>query len=306
LSEAHRIAYVVPTKDRPDDLRIMLASLVRQTVQPHQIVIVDGSDPVIDYLCAEFPSLKITYVRCFPPSLSKQRNAGMSALAPDITLAGYLDDDLELDDDATEKMLAFWQSAGPSVGGAALTIRNQSSPRNSIPLRFFGLTAAKPGRVLSSSFPVAIPFVTETIRTEWLYGGATIWRREIVNKVLYDEWYEGHGFLEDVDYSYRVSRSYELYVVGDSRCMHYSRPLSDSRQRAFGQQQIYNRVYFVRKMRSFSSPAVVWALLGTFIMNVGALVRHADQPRRDRVLGNLDAVRMLLRGRTDPVAAYWK
>ena len=64
------IAFVVPTKDRPHDLRRMLKSVQDQSVHPDQIVIVDGStNPVAD-VASEFPDLKIEYVRCYPPSLS--------------------------------------------------------------------------------------------------------------------------------------------------------------------------------------------------------------------------------------------
>jgi GT2 family glycosyltransferase len=302
----HRIAYVVPTKDRPDDLRVLLASLVRQTVNPRQVVIVDGSDPDVRHVCDAFPGLPITYVRCFPPSLAKQRNAGMAALAGDITVAGYLDDDLELDPDATERMLAFWQNASPETGGAALAIRNQPAIQNSFLLRFFGMIGPVPGRMLRSGFPVPIPYLTETTETDWLYGGATLWRRSVIEKHSYDEWFVGHGFLEDVDYSYRVRQVSRLFIVGDSRCMHYSRPLSDSRQFDFARQQIYNRIYFVRKMGGFSVPRVCWALFGVIFLNTLSLIKHCDRLRFDRLRGNFAGLRMFLTGKTDPIAGYWK
>jgi len=112
-----KIAYVVPTKDRPDDLHVLFKSLQKQTKQPDQIIIVDGSDPDIKYVCDDYLDLDITYVREFPPSLARQRNAGMAALNDEITVAGYLDDDLELEPDATEKMISFWENAEDDVGG---------------------------------------------------------------------------------------------------------------------------------------------------------------------------------------------
>ena len=102
-----KLAYVIPTKDRPDDLRVLFASLQKQTVFPNQVIVVDGSEPNIKYVCDEYSELPINYVRCYPPSLAKQRNAGMKCLDDAITHAGYLDDDLELDEDATEKMIDF-------------------------------------------------------------------------------------------------------------------------------------------------------------------------------------------------------
>src|SRR5712691_8256306 len=102
-----KLAFVVPTKDRPDDLRRMLASLRAQTRPPDQLIVVDGSDPDVHDVVAEFSDLKADYVRVFPPSLARQRNAGMQQLRTDIALAGYLDDDVVLEPDAIEKMLAY-------------------------------------------------------------------------------------------------------------------------------------------------------------------------------------------------------
>ncbi len=306
MSENHIIAYVIPTKDRPDDLRVLLASILKQTVIPHQIIVVDGSAPDIKAVCDAFSALAITYVRCYPPSLAKQRNAGMAALRADVTIAGYLDDDLELDATATERMLAFWNESTPETGGAAMSIRNQPDIQSKALLRLFGMTGDIPGSMLQSGFPVPIPFVESTIQTDWLYGGATIWRRSVIEIYPFDQWYIGHGFMEDIDYSYRVSRDYKLYVVGDSRCMHYSRPLSDERQYEFARQQIYNRVYFVRKMKSFSRPRVCWALFGTFVINLLAFFRHRNRARFDRIRGNLAAFKLLLAGDTSPIAGFWK
>ena len=52
-----KIAYVVPTKDRPDDLRVLLESLRNQTSMPAQIIVVDGSEPTIKHVCDDFASI---------------------------------------------------------------------------------------------------------------------------------------------------------------------------------------------------------------------------------------------------------
>src|SRR4029453_15723924 len=126
---AHRIAFVVPTKDRPEDLRKMLASLAAQTRRPDQGIVVDGSDPPVREVGEQASALGAEYVREFPPSLARQRNAGMARLRGDITLAGYLDDDIVLEPDAVQRMLEFWQNAGADTGGAAFTITNNPQPR---------------------------------------------------------------------------------------------------------------------------------------------------------------------------------
>jgi glycosyltransferase involved in cell wall biosynthesis len=304
--QAHKLAYVVPTKDHPDDLRKMLASLAAQTRLPDQVIVVDGSDPDIKHVCDEFAALPLTYVRCFPPSLAKQRNAGMAAVAPGITVAGYLDDDLVLEPEATARMAAFWENAADDVGGASFSIINQPHVHKAALLKFFLNHGTPPGRVLPSGFPCFIPFVERTIETEWLYGGATMWRKEVIRDFDYDEWYIGHGFLEDLDYSYRVSRKWKLFVVADAQTWHFSTPLSPLRQYEFGRQQIFNRLYFVRKMGSFSTPAVSWALFGVVVMNCLAVLRRPNKPTLSRLKGNIVGLFAALFGRQESFAGFWK
>ena len=302
----HNIAYVVPTKDRPEDLRVLFESLQLQTVLPNQIIIVDGSSPDIKYVCDEYPDLPITYDRCFPPSLAKQRNAGMARLHNNITIAGYLDDDIELDPDATEKMLAFWSDVPENTGGAAISIRDQHNQINSKLMSIFLMAGKTPGKMLSSAHAVHIPFIGRTFETQWLYGGATIWSREVINTFNYDEWFDGYGFLEDVDYSYRVSQKHRLYVVGDSRCLHHSAGLSDKKQYVFGKQQVFNRLYFARKMRTFSPLAVYWAIFGNILMNGAALIKNHDRSTLDRLFGNFVGLWAHLKGRKQSIGGFWK
>lgn len=306
MTELLRLAYVVPTKDRPDDLGKLLDSIRAQTQLPHQVIVVDGSDPDVRHVTERYPDLPITYVREMPPSLARQRNAGMAALADDITVAGYLDDDIVMEPDATEKMMAFWANAEADVGGAAFSIINQPKVIRESVLKFFLMHGSEPGRVMPSGFAAFIPYVTETIETEWLYGGATIWRRAVINDIRFDEWYDGYGYLEDLDYSYRVSRRWKLFVTGDARVWHFSAEKSLDKQYELGRQQTFNRLYFIRKMKTFSAPAVAWALFGLVFLALLALARHRDRPRYRRILGNVRGIVAALSGRRKSFAGHWK
>lgn len=305
---AHQIAYVVPTKDRPNDLAKLLESLRRQTSPPRQIIIVDASEAPIASLCETFPELSITYVRVFPPSLARQRNAGMAALSDGITIAGYLDDDLELAPDATERMLAFWEAAGEKVGGAAFSIVNQ--PRRHPVFGFvadlFLLNGKHQGRLLVSGFATSIGTPEEDLRTEWLYGGATIWRRDIIASFSYDEWYVGHGFLEDVDYSYRVSRDHDLWVIAGARVWHWPHPILKSKNVSLGVQQVVNRFYFVRKFRHFSCLALAWAIFGQCVINLLNSVREVKSDGLLRFSGNLKGLALVISGHRSSVDGVWK
>lgn len=304
----HKLALIVPTKDRPDDLRKLLSSLASQTRQPDQLIIVDGSNPDIRYVITEFPALSIDYVRVYPPSLSQQRNAGMQRLNPDITLAGYLDDDIVVESQAIEAMLDFWTTAGTDIGGAAFNITNAARP-NWIRLKSLLLVdAALAGRMLPSGFPSTIGFQQADLDTDWLYGGATVWRREVINRYAYDEWFLGTGFMEDVDFSFTVRGSHRLMVVADARLAHYSHPVKTEREALLGRWQITNRMYFVRKHRARGlSIAAAWvANVGTTMLNLGMALIRRRRSHWLRTQGNLHGIFSELSGNRSTVGGHLK
>jgi len=168
---SNKIAFVVPTKDRPDDLRRMLKSIQAQSVHPDQLIIVDGSTVPMENLSEEFPDLTVEYVRVYPPSLSRQRNAGMERLSASITLAGYLDDDLVLEEGALEAMLSYWEQAGADVGGAVFNIIDVRRPYGTWLKWLFLMDCWRRGAILRSGYHTMICPVSETTYVQWIFGG---------------------------------------------------------------------------------------------------------------------------------------
>ncbi len=297
---------MVPTMDRPDDLGKLLSSIEAQTRLPDQVIVVDGSDPPVRHVVDGFKGLPLTYVREYPPSLARQRNAGMARVGGDIDIAGYLDDDLVLEPDATERMAAFWRQAGDDVGGCAFNIINQPVAQAGKLTHFFLLNGSPPGRMLRSGWPAQIPAIAHTIETQWLYGGATLWRREVIGAFDFDEWFTGHGYGEDVDFSYRVGRRYRLFVVADARVNHFTRPIRPASQYNLGRQQVINRIYFIRKSGAFSAPAVCWAMFGQLVHNLLAGLVHFTEGGLRRLAGNVAGIFALSRGGTSRIENFYK
>lgn len=304
----HRLALVVPTKDRPDDLRRMLASLTAQTLLPHQVLIVDGSERPVSAVVDDFPQLPLEYVRCVPPSLARQRNAGMARLADGITLAGYVDDDVVLERDAIEAMMLFWAAAGPDVGGAAFNIANNPVPGQMALKQVFLIDHRRPGRVLPSGCQTSLHSHEQDSEVQWLNGGATIWRRTVIAQYAYDEWFVGTGFMEDVDFSFAVRGKYRLFVVSGARVAHYSRPVRPERQYLLGKWQVVNRMYIVRKYRARGlSPAAAWyATAGLLLLNLGAALLRGSKAHWNRARGNLAGIWSELSGRREQIGGHLK
>jgi len=296
----HRLALIVPTRNRPMLLGTLLESLAAGSVRPHQTIVVDGSDEPLGASLAAH-GLPLTYVRCFPPSLTKQRNAGLRALAPDATLVGYLDDDIVVESEAIRNLLAFWASAGPRVGGTSFNITNTEHHAPGLLYRAFLIDSRRRGVVLRSGYSTSVEPVAPATRVEWLCGGATVWRREIVNRFAYDEWFAGAANYEDADFSYRAGREYELYVLGDARVGHYPPPFDPRKMRHYGEMHVTYRWYFVKKHFGRTFPAFYWATAGVIASHlVSALIRW-NRASFYGAVGGLIGLAKVLTGRAEGI-----
>ena len=302
------LAFVIPTKDRGEDLRRMLRSLVAQTRLPDQVIVVDGSGVEVSWCVAEFPELNIDYVRMLPPSLSAQRNAGMAMLRAEITHAGYLDDDVVLESDAVFEMASFWVSADSDIGGAAFNVVNGAGSIHSALMQRIGVSRVGIGSVAPSGLVCEVGRVNNDIESDWLCGGATVWRREVIESYSYDNWFQGTGFMEDVDYSYGIRERYRLFVVAAARLAHFTSHVRPDRQFLFGKWQVVNRMYIVRKYRHRGlSLRKAWgASLLLLVSNSVRGILYRQSGLWDRGLGNMAGIVSELRGGSEQIGGFLK
>jgi glycosyltransferase involved in cell wall biosynthesis len=288
----HRISLIVATKDRPDDLKGLLESLRDQTVGPAEIVVVDASREPVGQVIAEFSQLTIRHLRHWPPSAAAQRNAGIRACDPASTLIGFADDDTTFEPQAFANMLNFWEHAEPDVLGAAFNFRNLPRRGNSILKHSalaerLGLYSARPGSVSLSGWQTVVGEITETQFVEWLPSGASIFRREVFGKDVFDEFFQSYSYLEDLDFSYTISRAGRLAIVADAGFSHFPSPVGRVSGRQFGRCEVRNRLYFVRKHRL--SLARCYLGLGIrFGMSACSALLHWDSNMLSRALGNME------------------
>src|SRR6186997_1364200 len=112
-------SFVIATRNRPDYLRDAVESLVGQTVLPEELCIVDSSDetparPDIEALCAD-AEIRLDYVHPAPRGLTLQRNVGIGRTTGDPVF--LIDDDVWLDPDVHEEILAEYERWGRELGG---------------------------------------------------------------------------------------------------------------------------------------------------------------------------------------------
>ncbi len=252
-----RFSFIVPTRNRPRDIRALLRNLSEQTVRPDQVVVIDASDVAQEELKCEFPQLEISYhVFEGEPSAAAQRNAGLAHADAACDLIGFVDDDIVFDPDALEKMLAFWQTAPDDVCGAAFNLVEKEEARSSVLKKSrlvsgMGLYRSETGAVAPSGWHTRLGNVKENAQVEWLISGAVLWRRDVLEKHRFDPFFQGYSYLEDLDFSYGVSRECRLMIVSNAKFQHFHHHDEWDKQRLFnfGLMEVNNRLFFVRKHR---------------------------------------------------------
>ncbi len=102
-----RISVVIPTRNRPDDLRRCLGSLTRVRYEAWDLVLADQSDDDRTHLLLEeFAGLlpNVTYLHLETEGASRARNAGMAAARGEIV--AFTDDDCTVAADWLERVAA--------------------------------------------------------------------------------------------------------------------------------------------------------------------------------------------------------
>jgi glycosyltransferase involved in cell wall biosynthesis len=290
------IVFVIATKDRPDDLRKVLRSLAEQPGRPPGVIIVDGGSHPVRPVVAEFASqLRLTYIHHAPPSAAAQRNAGIRALPSEARLIGFIDDDAALEPFALERMMTFWENAAPDIGGCAFNLVNHPPVRGGLLKRsrvaeILGLYSAKPGVVMPSGWQTMIGTVRENIFVDWLPSTAVVWRAEVLESARFDEFFIGYSYLEDLDLSFTVRRTWRLAVLAEAGYTHNPSSVRHMDGFSFGRREILNRLHFVRK-HGLSVPRCCLAIAGRFGMTLGHAARHLDGDSLRRAAGNLSVLK---------------
>jgi glycosyltransferase involved in cell wall biosynthesis len=287
----NRLCFVIATKDRPIKLRNMLKSLVQQTRKPDKVVVVDGGDKLPTKIGDECKNLNIKYIRVYPPSATRQRNMGIKSLDKNCDFIGILDDDIILEEKSVENIMEFWRKIDKDVGGAAFNLMNHTNlyaeKFKSLDItKKLGLYSKTGGKVLPSGFQSLIGRVKKNTFVDWLPSTAVIWRKKVFNNFLFDEWYKGYSYLEDLDFSYAVGKKYKLAVVADAGYYHYPAPSGRGSGYEFGVREVVNRFHFVRKHGELSIFKCFIGLKIRQIMSLWIFIKERKFYFLSRAFGN--------------------
>ena len=268
---------IICTRNRITDILTFLDSLAQQTAQPTEIIIVDSSDIKIteDPLFSQkftphyFAQSKLIYTHT-APGLTYQRNQGITLATGDVMY--FFDDDVKLAPDYVQNMQSIF-AQNPHYGGGMGTISNIEPTR----FTFFRLMRilfllqrdASSGNFTYSGMPTH-PYGKHDFKTVQVLGGCCMaFRSWVFDKHQFDENLRFYGYMEDCDFSRRVSRDFPLFYNPQAQLEHHNSPLNRDKV-------VDNRAMFMRNYRylyfknfysknKFTLIAHYWSILGLFV-----------------------------------------
>jgi len=125
------------------------------------------------------------------------------------------------------------------------------------------------GCVLSSGYNSAIHNISSPIRTQWLGGGYTVWKRKIIENFPQDNLNTRWAIGEDLRFSYPIGKKFPLYVCAAAKARHehvYDQYAKKNIDRYIGRKTSLAFFYFVELHQELSRPACLWMLIGSALV----------------------------------------
>lgn len=228
------ISLILPTRNRSEPLKRMLNSLAKQSVQPIEAIIVDGStNPDTQELSSIIiPGLatKLIYYPAESVGAASQRNQGCQYASQNYIM--FCDDDILFE---PECISLIWKAMQNDLllGGVNATITNQqySSPGRISRGLFEFLSGEKlesyAGRCIGPALnllPEDREDLPEVVPVEWLNTTCVLYRREALPEPLFPNVFRGYSLMEDVTLSLTVAKNWKLANARTARIFHDSQP----------------------------------------------------------------------------------
>lgn len=280
-----RLAVVYATVGRAAVLSEVLGHLVHQTRRPDRVLI--SAVSTADTAGAEQSAMpaEIIYGE---KGLCAQRNHALATLGDDVDIVLFLDDDFVPADDYLAELVALFDTHADIVGATGRVIADG--------VKTPGYTFQDALRFLAEDRRPA----PELHKCVALYGCNMAIRVSAARDMTFDEKLPFYGWLEDVDYTYRLGRRGRMVNSSTLTGVHLATKSGRTSGLRFGYSQVANPIYMWRK--GSIPPRLVFEQIGkNLLSNVARAVRPEPYiDRRGRLLGNLRGVRDLLTARLDP------
>jgi GT2 family glycosyltransferase len=263
----------IPTKDRFNDLKKCLKSIIAQTLLPVEIIIIDDGNLTAGQMqdCRKMTEPKVTcvYAKKDRPSLSASKNMIAQLAKGELVL--IIDDDVVLEHDYVENIIkVFTDDSKRRIAAACGMILNlrKKSLLERIWRIIFLLDSGIPGDITSTMFESKITGIQDVCSVKWLSGCNAMFRRNVLLMFPFEEFCGGRNALEDIEQALRIRGcGYELVSTPGAKVHHYLSLQGREFPHATGFKHAYNRCIIFSKYgrKGFNRILFIWSFLGYIV-----------------------------------------
>lgn len=310
---------IVATCNRQKDLGNLIDSVLKQTVLPKEVIIIDQSDhddtkkyleSCKSQLITKSNKPNFIYLYQAEKSLVAARNKGIDVAAGEIL--SFLDDDVVLFEDYFEKVLDYFNNNNETGGlSGNVIVENKLHDRKSklrkILHKVFLIDNFN-GKMTVSGFGYPIHGFEgkqgKPIQVEMLSGCNMNFRKILIQNDKFDEWFVGYSYREDAEMSYRISRKAVLKLIPEARLYHNQ---SKSNRMDINVQKIMeikNYAYFFKKHAKktiISNIVFFYSLLGLWIISCIEFFCNGNDEKFKQLKGFSVGIISLLRTNNPPL-----
>ncbi|WP_298516027.1 glycosyltransferase [uncultured Kordia sp.] len=271
-----KFTLIICTYMRPKPLQTLLQSVVKQSLHPNEILIVDGSrnDETKEMLDQNpFKNLIYFKVNDSERGLTRQRNFGIRNVSETSEIVCFLDDDTILDVNYFKNLIETYETYPNALGvGGYITneiswikitentkpsansfvydgwFRNESQ-RYRLRKKLGLLDNTKPCIMPTFAHGRAVGFLPpsgNTYPVEVFMGGVSSFKNEIFKQINFSTYFDGYGLYEDTDFTLRVSKLGQLYVNTAAQLEHHHDASGRPNQYNYGKMVVKNGWYVWR------------------------------------------------------------
>jgi len=270
------ISVIIPTYYRQFDLSELFNSILRQTITPIEVIIVDDTpNDTIKIVCEEYESKfeKInTCLKYFRNSRERSaavaRNVGIEKACSNIIL--FLDSDIILHTKFIEKILEVFKDNSNALGVQGWS--NVNIKYRKIVYYFYQIFGKifYSGRYSKNSckffeYPIIL---TKIINCTWLSGSNMAFKRNILNEFRFDENLTKYSYMEDKLLSYSIFQKYpnSLFITPYAKNIHKFSEAARMEYEELKEHNLRCRKYVLTKLFGFKGLLIYhWQNIGLLI-----------------------------------------
>ena len=251
-----RFSIVIPTKNRPKELRKIFASLMIQTKLPEQIIIIDQSsdDKIIkNELKTVLKNKKVEFNYLCNDKIKGLVEAKFYSLNYcKYEIISFFDDDIVLQPDYLEKVDFAFEN-NPKIFGANGIILN--TPKKNFLQRFFFKITHK-GIFSDNRYEVANSINKnnhEPKLVNTLSGGLSSWRKAVFKEVSFDIENHFHSY-EDKEFSIRINKKFPngMYIIPQAKLKHFHSEINREASFKLIKMNVFEIIVIYKKNREIS------------------------------------------------------